>query len=53
MIAVRWPTAATSSLVRPPKMLPAKTSRARSSAAAALAGREPYSTATAMAATTM
>jgi hypothetical protein len=52
MIAVVWPTAATSSLLRPLKICPTKTRAAKSSAAATRAGHEPYSTATAIADTT-
>ena len=50
VIAVTWPTAATSRSLSPPKMLPTTTSSARSSAAAARASHEPYSRATAIAA---
>jgi hypothetical protein len=51
-IAVRWPTAATSSWLRPPKMSPAKTSTAKSASASALASQVPQSTAITIADTT-
>jgi len=51
-IAVRCPTAATSSWLRPPKMWPAKTKTAKSSTARARASQLPQTTAITMADTT-
>ncbi len=52
IIAVTWPTAATFSWLRPPKMSPTATRSTRSTAAAARAGQEPSSSAMTMADTT-
>ena len=51
-IAVRCPTAATSSRLRPPKMSPANTSTAKSTTASARASQVPHSSAITMADTT-
>lgn len=52
VIAVTWPTAATSRRVRPAKIRPTKISTARSAAAATRAGQEPSASATTIADTT-
>jgi len=51
-IAVRCPTAATSSWLRPPKMSPGNTSSTRSTAASTRAGQLPHASAITMADTT-
>jgi hypothetical protein len=51
-IAVRCPTADTSSWLRPPKICPGNTSTARSTAASARAAQLPHASAITMADTT-
>ena len=52
IIAVRCPTADTSSWLKPPKICPGNTSTTRSTAASARAGQVPHASAITMADTT-